>query len=238
MVITTDKCVGGRRQSAGVSPPVGAPAFRWGSAAFGQREGATCYGEEERALARGRRRVLALFVLLFVAALSPAQSAKKPAKTPAQRQLETTTRALLSALQAGSPAAVAPYISSRGLVVDMDGERLTPAELRRQFAGKTGLYCRWFDTPCLQREMEEQSGGILTQRTAEPRAYRELLRLAARRDFTVTIHPDQPDRGAVSVCLHGPKLSATGAGYLLEFGFERVAGRWRLALEEGNFAGC
>jgi hypothetical protein len=191
---------------------------------------------------RGRPRPLTLILPFVLLAVLPSatQTAKRSA---AQRRLEATTRALLAALQSGRPATVTPYLSPRGLTVDMDGERASLAQIRKQFAARTGLYCRWFDTPCLRREMVDQSGGIFTQRTSEPRAYRELLRLADRRDFTVIIDPDDPGRGSVSVCLQGPRLSlgsahGPGAGYLLEFGFERIAGQWRLALEEGNFAGC
>lgn len=184
---------------------------------------------------RRHPRPLGLALLLLVALAAPAEP---PRKSAAERQLESTARAFLAALQSGTPSAVTPFLSPRGLVVDMDGERASLAELRRQFARKTGLYCRWFDTPCLTRELEDQSGGVLTQRTSQPRAYRDLLRLATRRELTATLDPDSPARGAVAVCLRGPGLSAEGAGYLLELGFERAGGAWRLALEEGNFAGC
>lgn len=186
-----------------------------------------------------RGRAPRLLLLLLAALLAVAQAPPQPRKkSAAERRLEATTRSFLAALQAGSPAAVTPYLSPRGVTVDMDGERASLAEIRKQFAARTGLYCRWFDTPCLKKEMDDQSGGVFTQRTSEPRSYRELLRLATRRDLTVLVDLDTPAQGSASVCLHGPKLSAEGAGYLLEFGFERVGGQWRLALEEGNFAGC
>lgn len=187
--------------------------------------------------ARPRARLLTFVFLATLLASSQA-----PKRSPAERQLESTTRSFLTALQSGSPAAVTPFLSSRGVVVDMDGERATLPEIRKQFAGKTGLYCRWFDTACLKQEMEDQSGGVFTQRTSEPRAYRDILRLAATRKLIVSIDPDHPGQGSAAVCLHGPKLSGgskeDGTGYLLEFGFERIGGQWRLALEEGNFAGC
>ncbi len=188
---------------------------------------------------RPRPRLLTLTLLLFVALTAPAQAPAR--KSPAQTQIEATTRALLEALKSGAPEKVVPFLSPRGVVVDMDGERATLAEIRKQVAGKTGLYCRWFDTACLKREMQDQSGGVFTQRTSEPRSYREILLLATTRQLTGAIDPDRPGQGSASVCLRGPKLSgASGeeAGYLLEFGFERVGGQWRLALEEGNFAGC
>lgn len=184
---------------------------------------------------RGRLRLRILVLCLLAPLLAGAQPQKK---SRAYRQLEATTRSLLAALQSGSPAAVTPYLSPRGIVVDMDGDRASLPQIRGQFASKTGLYCRWFDSACLKREMDDPSGSLFTQRTSEPRAYRDLLRLAERRDLTLTIVPDHPNQGTVSVCLHGPNLSSDGGGYLLEFGFERIAGRWRLALEEGNFAGC
>ena len=181
----------------------------------------------------------ALFAsLLSLALAAPAQppAGKPPA---AQRQLESTARAFVAALKTGAPAAVLPYLSPRGLVLDMDGERATLAEVRRQFAHKSGLYCRWFDTPCLKQEIENQSGGVFTQRTSEPRSYRDILQLADRAEFTVALDPDTPSQGSASVCLRGPRLSPdANGGYLLEFGFERTAGGWKLALEEGNFAGC
>ena len=176
-----------------------------------------------------------LAAVLLLAATAPAQA---PKPSPAARQLETTVRAFLAVLKAGAPAATVPYLSARGVVLDMDGERATLAEVRRQFAGKTGLYCRWFDSDCLRREMQDQSGGVFTQRTTQPRSYRELLRLAEKSELKVSLDPDTPGRAEASVCLRGPKLAAAGAGYLLEFQFERTAAGWKLDLEEGNFAGC
>ena len=93
----------------------------------------------------------------------------------------------------------------------MDGERVPLAEVRRQFAAQTGLYCRWFDTPCLRKEMEDQSGGVFTQRTSEPRSYRDIVRVAEKAEFTVAIDPDTPTQGSASVCLHGPQLSPGSA---------------------------
>jgi len=174
-------------------------------------------------------------ILLALCALAPAQP---PRQSAAERQLAATTRGLVAVLKAGTPAAIMAYLSPKGVVVDMDGERAAPGEIRKQFAEKRGLYCRWFDTPCLKQEMQDQSGGVFTQRTAEPRSYRDLLRLAASSELNVSVDPDSPRQGEASVCLRGPKLAADGAGYLLEFGFERVGAGWKLALEEGNFAGC
>jgi len=186
------------------------------------------------------RRAPLAFLLLGVLAFAQARPKKQSA---AERQLEATTHAFVAALKTGTPASVLPYFSPRGVVLDMDGERVTLAEVRRQFNTRMGLYCRWFDTSCLRKEMDDQSGGVFTQRTSEPRSYREILRLAEKTEFTVVIDPDSPTQGSASVCLHGPKLSpgsaaGEGAGYLLEFGFERTAAGWKLALEEGNFAGC
>lgn len=176
-----------------------------------------------------------LAILVLLCTLAPAQPPKHSA---AERQLELTTRALVAAIKTGTPAGVIPYLSPRGVVVDMDGERVSLAEIRKQFTSRTGLYCRWFNTDCLKREMLDQSGGVFTQRTSEPRSYRELLRLAEKAEYSASIDPDSPRQGEASVCLHGAQLSNDGAGYLLEFGFERTAAGWRLALEEGNFAGC
>lgn len=174
-------------------------------------------------------------ILLLLCSLAPAQP---PRQTAAEKQLEATTRQLVAAIKAGAPAGVMAYLSPKGVVVDMDGERASLADIRKQFAGKTGLYCRWFDTDCLKREMADQSGGVFTQRTTEPRSYRDILRLAERAEYAASTDPDSPRRGEAAVCLHGAQLSNDGAGYLLEFGFERTAAGWRLALEEGNFAGC
>lgn len=192
--------------------------------------------------------VRAIFILcllfLLSSATAPAQRSKsRPKPSPGQRQLEVTTRAFVAALKNGTPASVLPYLSASGVVLDMDGERAPLAKVRRQFAAKTGLYCRWFDTACLRKEMDDQSGGVFTQRTSEPRSYRDLLRLAEQAEFSAAIDLDRPSQGSASVCLHGPKLSSdspdsAGAGYLLEFGFERTAAGWKLVLEEGNFAGC
>jgi hypothetical protein len=185
---------------------------------------------------RSRPRLRHLFLTLTLLALSaPAQP---PRQSAAERQLEATTRALVAAIKAGTPAGVMPYLSPKGVVVDMDGERASLPDIRKQFAGKSGLYCRWFDTDCLKREMQDQSGGVFTQRTSEPRSYRDLLRFADKAEFAAAVDPDSPRQGEASVCLHGAQLSSDGAGYLLEFGFERTAAGWRLALEEGNFAGC
>jgi hypothetical protein len=186
-------------------------------------------------MVRARLMSRALVVLVLLGALATGQPPKHSA---AERQLETTTRSLIAALKNGMPASVLPFLSLRGVVLDMDGERASLAEVRRQFAHKTGLYCRWFDTACLTHEIEDQSGGVFTQHTSEPRSYLDIIRLADKAEFTVAIDPDRPSQGSASVCLHGAKLSADGAGYLLEFGFERTAAGWKLALEEGNFAGC
>lgn len=181
-------------------------------------------------------RRLLLAGLLF-AMTSPAQPfGSKP--SAAERQLAATTRALVAAIKAGSPSGVLPYLSSRGVVVDMDGERVPLAGVRQQFTRKIGLYCRWFDTACLAKEMDDQSGGVFTQKATHPRSYREILQLGAQSELNISIDPDKPTQGSASVCVHGPKLENDGAGYLLEFGFERTGAGWKLALEEGNFAGC
>jgi hypothetical protein len=192
-----------------------------------------------------RRALLACLLLLGATAPTLSARSQSRASQPsrarqslADRQLEGATRAFVAALKSGPPAAVLSYLSPRGVVLDMDGERATLAEVRRQFASKTGIYCRWFDSACLRREMQDQSGGVFTQRTSEPRSYREILRLAEQAEFSAAVDLDRPSQGSSSVCLHGSKLSANGAGYLLEFGLERTAAGWKVALEEGNFAGC
>lgn len=188
---------------------------------------------------RARPRARVLLILLLLVALAPAQAPQKPPpKSAVQRQLEAATRSLLAVIRTGAPTAALPQLSPRGVVLDLDGERHSITDIRRHFAQRTGLYCRWFDTACLRREMEEQSADIETQRTPDPRSYRELLRLVKSVEMTSLAHPDQPGRGLVSVCVRGPEIAPAGAGYLLEFGFERVGGAWKLAMEEGNFAGC
>ncbi len=84
---------------------------------------------------------------------------------PAQ-QLEKDFFALL---RSGDEKRILSYVSDGGVNVGRDAQHLTRAEAEDQVTHHTGLYCKLFDSSCIQSEIK------LDQSNVRACSYRELL---------------------------------------------------------------
>ena len=93
------------------------------------------------------RAALAAFLLLSSAATLCAQSAA-PADKPAESS-KSLEQSFFAALRAGDAAKVLSYIPELGVNVGSDARHVSRKEVEEQFQSHRGLYCRLFDSSCI-----------------------------------------------------------------------------------------
>ena len=106
---------------------------------------------------------------------SPAAQSSTAGKTSAEksksqkasaRQLE---RDFFAALRAGDEKSFLTYVSEGGVNVGANAQHLSQTEVEDQLTHHTGLYCKLFDSACIQSEIK------LDQSNVRACSYRELL---------------------------------------------------------------
>ena len=95
---------------------------------------------------------------------STAENTKSHAISTAQLEKD-----FFGLLRNGEEKSVLTYVSEGGVNVGHDAQHLTRAEVEDQLTHHTGLYCKLFDSACIQSEIK------LDQSNVRACSYRELL---------------------------------------------------------------
>jgi hypothetical protein len=110
--------------------------------------------------------VLALLVALAVSAAAQTSN-QLPAKTTAESPT-TLEHNFFAALRAGDARKVLAYVPAGGVNVGADAQHVTREQVEKQFQSHKGLYCRLFDSACIDTP-------IKLDNAAPTCSYRELL---------------------------------------------------------------
>ena len=94
---------------------------------------------------------------------SSAKSTSETSVTPAALQ-----RDFLDAIRAGHANKVLSYVAKGGVNVGTETRHVTQDQVEQEFAGHRGLYCKLFDSSCIQAPIDLEN-------SARTCSYRELL---------------------------------------------------------------
>ncbi len=163
------------------------------------------------------RAALAAFVLLFSAAMLGAQSAASTDK--AAESSKTLEQNFFAAVRAGEAAKVLSYIPDAGVNVGSDARHVGRKEVEEQFQSHRGLYCRLFDSSCIDAT-------INLGNSARPCSDRELL----TRSEKVRTASSEVTRNGVqqAVLVAETKNDKCSNSKLIDFIFNLDADGWKL----------
>ena len=169
-----------------------------------------------------RSSILPICGLWLVAGSLPAES-QSPSSTssthltaPAPTILE---REFFAAIRDGDAKKFLSYIPERGLNVGSRAEHITRAEVEQQFAQHRGLYCKLFDSSCIQSTLKLDN-------SVQPCSYRELLTHSEKVRAAAT----EAVRGGVRQAILVAEVKndqCAGLG-LIDFIFNEGDGAWEL----------
>lgn len=92
------------------------------------------------------RGALAAFFVVFSAAILSAQSVAPDKATESSKTLEQN---FFAAIRTGDAAKVLSYIPELGVNVGSDARHISRKDVEEQFQSHRGLYCRLFDSSCI-----------------------------------------------------------------------------------------
>jgi hypothetical protein len=154
-----------------------------------------------------------LGVLLAVSSLSAQESPQKSA-TPTASQLE---KSFFAILRNGDALQFLSYVPQDGVNLGHYAEHTTKAEIEEQLTKKKELYCKLFDTACLQPAAGDHG----------PRcSYRELLNQSEKVRTASTETTRNNVRQAILVA--EVQNDKCGGHVLIDFIFNQQSGGWTL----------
>ena len=158
---------------------------------------------------------------LLLAGLAAAQDASAPgASHPiAAEQPAALEREFFAAIREGDTKKFLSYVPEQGMNVGSRAERVTRAQIEQQFAQHRDLYCKLFDSSCIQ-------SAIKLDASARACSYRELLTRSERVRTAAT----EAVRGGVRQAILVAEVKnnqCSGVG-LIDFIFNEDHGGWKL----------
>jgi hypothetical protein len=161
--------------------------------------------------------------LLLVTGASPASaqstsstgtSAQPPAQPPAELERE-----FFAAIRDGDAKKFLSYIPEQGINVGRRAQHVSRPEIEQQFAQHRDLYCKLFDSSCIQATTKLDAG-------ARPCSYREMLTHSEKVRTAAT----EALRGGVRQAILVAEVKndqCAGLG-LIDFIFNEAHGGWQL----------
>jgi len=157
--------------------------------------------------------------LLFAgSALAAAQTASAAHEMVAE-QPAALEREFFAAIREGDTKKFLSYVPEQGMNVGSRAEHVTRAEIESQFAQHRDLYCKLFDSSCIQSPMKLDA-------SARACSYRELLTHSEKVRTAAT----EAVRGGVRQAILVAKVKndqCSGLG-LIDFIFNEDHGGWKL----------
>jgi hypothetical protein len=173
-----------------------------------------------RAFVMHRQLLVCGLLLLAGLVAADAQSASPPSTqhlaAPEPAVLE---REFFAAIREGDAKKFLSYVPEKGIDVGPRAEHVDRAEIERQFAQHRGLYCKLFDSSCIQSPTKLDAG----QRAC---SYRELLTHSEKVRTAATEAVRGGVRQAILVA-EAKNDQCSGLG-LIDFIFNEGQGRWEL----------
>jgi hypothetical protein len=131
----------------------------------------------------------------------------------------TLERDFFAILRAGSSDQFLSYVPEDGVNVGGDAKSTTRAEIQDQFSHRSGLYCKLFDSTCMQANEKVDAG-------AHPCSYRELL---TRSEKVRTASTETTRNGVRQAILVAEVQNQRCPGpVLIDFIFNYQQGSWKL----------
>jgi hypothetical protein len=167
-------------------------------------------------------RPLPICGLLLLAGLvaAEAQSASPPGtQHPAAPEPTALEREFFAAIREGDAKKFLAYIPEQGVNVGPRAEHVDRAEIEQQFAQHRGVYCKLFDSSCIQTPIKLDAG-------LRACSYRELLTHSEKVRTAAT----EAVRGGVRQAILVAEVKndqCAGLG-LIDFIFNEGHGRWEL----------
>ena len=160
--------------------------------------------------------------LLGLAGLSlAAQTTSSPgASTPAAAEKPAALeREFFAAIREGDTKKFLSYVPEQGINVGSRAEHVSRTEIEQQFAQHRDLYCKLFDSSCIQAPIKLDS-------STRPCSYRELLTASEKVRTAATDAVRGGVRQAILVAeVKNDKCSGLG---LIDFIFNEDRGVWKL----------
>jgi hypothetical protein len=164
-----------------------------------------------------------VLILLCAAVLAQApnaadkgSSAKDSPKPISPAVLE---REFFAVIRSGDALKFLSYVPEDGVNLGRYAEHRTRTEIEDQLTNRTGLYCKLFDSSCMQTDSKKD-------RDAKLCSYRELLTQSEKVRTASTETMRNYVRQAILIAeVHNPKCSGPG---LIDFIFNYQQGGWKL----------
>jgi hypothetical protein len=161
---------------------------------------------------------LAWLALILLFPLSP-MSAQAPSTREKEAAPAVLEREFFAVLREGDALKFLSYVPEDGVHLGRYGDHTTRSEIEDQLAHRTGLYCKLFDSACIQADNKTDSGG-------KPCSYRELLTQSDKVRTASTETTRNNVRQAILVAeVHNQKCAGPG---LIDFIFNYQQGGWKL----------
>jgi len=169
------------------------------------------------------------FLLLTLAAQMPSRPPASPAEAGAQgrgMQLPQASdtaaleRDFFSVMRSGNVKKFLSYVSKGGVNVGKDAEHLSQSDVEDQLMHQRGLYCKLFDSACIQSELRLDNSKV------HPCSYLELLTKSKK----VRTAASETTRNGVRQAILAAEVkndSCTGVG-LIDFIFNNQSDGWKL----------
>lgn len=152
------------------------------------------------------------------AALPTADKGVDPAK-PADSSPALLEREFFAIMRNGDTLKFLAYVPEDGVNLGREAEHATRAEIEDQITKRTGLYCRLFDSSCIQAKLKLDD-------SASPCSYRELLTKSEKVRTASTEATRNGVRQAILVAeVHNQRCAGPG---LIDFIFNYHQGGWKL----------
>ena len=160
--------------------------------------------------------VALVWFLLSGVALAQGQSATEAQKPGSPVTLE---REFFAVIRDGDALKFLSYVPEDGVNLGRYADHSTRAEIEEQLTHRTGLYCKLFDSACLQPSSK-------AEKDAKPCSYRELLTQSEKVRTASTETTRNNVRQAILVAeVHNQKCTSPS---LIDFIFNYQQGAWRL----------
>jgi hypothetical protein len=170
------------------------------------------------------RSALLMLFLLVLCALVLAQTQSAPEKEAPARDSKAVAPVVLeheffAVIRSGDALKFLSYVPEDGVHLGRYADHTTRSEIEEQLTHRTGLYCKLFDSACIQADRKTETAG-------KPCSYRELLTQSDKVRTASTETTRNNVRQAILVAeVHNQKCAGPG---LIDFIFNYQQGGWKL----------
>lgn len=161
-----------------------------------------------------------LWVLLLAGQSNPSAASGSPAHGSQSTDVKDLERDFFAAIRSGDTGKFMSYVSSGGVNVGPKAEHMSWEEVNEQMNQQGGLYCKLFDSSCIQSEIHLDNSNV------RDCSYRELLTQTKKVRTASTETTRNGVRQAVLVAEIKNEHCA-GVG-LIDFIFNLQADGWKL----------